>query len=327
MSSLVFVRDAQGRPLMPMSAAYARTLMKQGKAQIWPHPAVSVIQLTRVVAEPTLRPVLVGVAMSRHMADVVIVIDQQRGPPSTIHVVVDLRFPSLGWAKRQDQWLPERRRRPFTHDGAVSRPADCVRILMAVLRAFHTFIPISHFILLPSARRTALTPPHAWWIEHRLAARVRHLSDTIAIVHHHTQPSGEAPRTLTGHVIDRIIWAPRESPDLIAYMSIHQWRLLEHAYHDHRWRARQSPAVIGTPVEPHFRSLGHVCTIGQQRRTMTGVVRALDPPDHLVLAIPVQVNDQNIVWQRTRVPITSSFHVWPSTPIWLLPLTRAYDRG
>lgn len=52
MSSLVFVRDAQGRPLMPMSAAYARTLIHQGKARVWSHPAVSVIQLTRAVATP-----------------------------------------------------------------------------------------------------------------------------------------------------------------------------------------------------------------------------------------------------------------------------------
>lgn len=327
MSSLVFVRDAQGRPLMPMSAAYARTLIKQGKAQIWPHPAVSVIQLTRVVAEPTLRPVLVGVAMSRHLADVVIVIDQQRGPPSTIHVVVDLRFPPLRWDKRQDQGLSQRRRLPFTHDGALSRPADCVRRLMMVLRTFHTLIPISHFILLPSARKTALTPPHAWWVEHRLAAGVRRLSDTVTVVHHHTHLSGEAPRTLTGHMIDRIIWAPRESPDLIACVPMQQWKLSEHAYHDHRWRALRSPVVVSTLLEPYLRSLGHVCTIRQQRRILTGVIHALKPPDQLMLAVPVRMDDQGIRWQSIPVRSMSSLDVWPATPICLLPLAREANGG
>jgi hypothetical protein len=46
-----------------------------------------------------------------------------------------------------------------------------------------------------------------------------------------------------------------------------------------------------------------------------------------VLQVPIQVDDQGIVWQHARVPITPSLQVWPSTPIWLLPLTKEYDGG
>src|SRR5689334_3096681 len=113
MSSLVFVRDAQGRPLMPMSAAYARTLIHQGKAHVWSHPAVSVIQLTRTVATPMLRPVLVGIALSRYIADLVIVVEQMRGSPSTIHIAVDLQFPPPLRRGQQNRWGSRQRCIPF----------------------------------------------------------------------------------------------------------------------------------------------------------------------------------------------------------------------
>lgn len=327
MSSLVFVRDAQGRPLMPMSAAYARTLMKQGKAQVWPHPAFSVIQLTRTVATPILRPVLVGLALSTRIADLVIVIDQLRSAPSTIQISVDLRFPPLRWGAYQGQWQPRRRRIPFTQAGSLPRPADHVSVLKAVLRAFHTIIPISHLVFLPSARRTALTPPHAWWSEHRLTAGVRQFSDTITIVHQHTHLSGEAPRALTHHLIERTIWAAREAPQLVACVPDQQGRLSRQAHPYYRWQERGSPGVIHTLVEPHLRSFGQLCTVRHQGRTLSGAVRAIEPPDQLVLAIPVQVDDQGVQWQSIRVRSTSSLHVWPSTPIWLLPLARQASGG
>lgn len=86
--------------------------------------------------------------------------------------------------------------------------------------------------------------------------------------------------------------------------------------------------MIGTLVESYLRSLGQLCTIRHQRQTLTGVVRALDPPNQLVLAVPVQVDDyQGVQWQSIRVRSTSSRHVWPSTPIWLLPLDRQASGG
>lgn len=327
MSSLVFVRDAQGYPLMPMSAAYARTLVRQGKAQVWPHPAFSVIQLTRVVAAPVLRPVLVGLALSTRMADLVIVVDQQRGPPSTIQVVVDLRFPPPLKDRQSGRWEPRRRRIPFVQAGSMPRPADQVRILLAVVRACRAVIPISHVVLLPSARRTALTPPHAWWIEHRLAACVRRLTSTITVVHHHTHLSGEAPWALTGQLIERTAWAAREIPHFVACVPMGGF-FPGQPSHQHRRRGEhRTQPELGALLEPYLRSRGHLCTIRQQRRTITGVLHALEPPDQLVLRIPIRVADQGIQWQLTHIPITPSLQMWPSTPIWLLPLTREYDGG
>src|SRR5689334_21533487 len=75
MSSPVFVRDAQGTPLMPTSAAYARRLIEGGKARWVPHHAFSVLQLTQAVAQPTLRPVVVGVIVHLHTAELLLLAD------------------------------------------------------------------------------------------------------------------------------------------------------------------------------------------------------------------------------------------------------------
>lgn len=325
MSGLIFVLDAEGRPLMLMSAAYARTLIKQGKAQVWPNPAFSVIQLTRVVEMPILRPVLVGISLTSTIADLVITVDQQRSRPSTIHIVVD--FQSLPLLRRMhpNRLVPHRRSIPFIQIGSLPQPADHVRMLMAVLRACHDVIPISHLVLLPSARRTALTPPHAWWIEHRLAERAGRLSRPIKIVHQHTRLSGESPRTLTRHLIEQMIWAAREFPQLVACAPTQHAGLHICAHQYHRWKKRPRPMLEGF-LDSHLNSIGRLCTVRHQRRTITGIVRALEPPDQLVLQVPVQVDDyQGVQWRSIYVRITPSLHVWPSTSIWLLPIARKSD--
>jgi len=91
MSSPVFVRDAQGTPLMPTSAAYARRLIEGGKARWVPHHAFSVLQLTQAVAQPTLRPVVVGVIVHLHTAELLLLADGEHSSFPLLHVVVDLR--------------------------------------------------------------------------------------------------------------------------------------------------------------------------------------------------------------------------------------------
>ncbi len=57
MSGPVFVIDVQGQPLMPIAEAHARKLLSSGKARRWPHPTLTILQLTRTVEMPNLRPV------------------------------------------------------------------------------------------------------------------------------------------------------------------------------------------------------------------------------------------------------------------------------
>jgi hypothetical protein len=75
---------------MPMAAAYARTLIRQGKAQLQSHPALPVLALSRVVEAPTLRPVLLGLSVYPSVATAYI-FTEAYGMVPLLAVVIDLR--------------------------------------------------------------------------------------------------------------------------------------------------------------------------------------------------------------------------------------------
>jgi hypothetical protein len=192
-------------------------------------------------------------------------------------------------------------------------------MVIEVLRMCHAVIPISHFVLLPSARTTALTPPHAWWIEHRVAAGVRCLDGSISVVHSHTKFSGEAPYWLLRPLDEQMFWAVRQVPQLVATTKRPD---PEPRFSTHRrWERQAHPARYFIHDQSVY-TVDRLYTTRHHRRMVTGMLQALDPPDHLILRVPTQVVDQGVQWQTIHVPITSPFHPWPSTPVLLLPVVR-----
>jgi hypothetical protein len=117
MSGLILVRDAQGTPLMPMSAAYARRLLQSGKAQWVPHHAFAVIQLTQVIQQPVLRPILVGIRQHLYTAELFVLAEGEREAFPLLRIVVDLRT-DIPWrmrrraAHRRRRKLRQRHRAP-----------------------------------------------------------------------------------------------------------------------------------------------------------------------------------------------------------------------
>lgn len=91
MSGPIFVLDAEGRPLMPMSPAHARYLLKKKKAQRVYHHAFTVIQLTRAVPNPQLRPVFAAIVIHRATAQMWLMTDASQGPILLLALTIDLR--------------------------------------------------------------------------------------------------------------------------------------------------------------------------------------------------------------------------------------------
>ncbi|NJN66679.1 MAG: hypothetical protein HC884_08130 [Chloroflexaceae bacterium] len=87
MSNAVFVQDAAGRPLMPTAPAYARTLVRAGKAAFVSHPALPILQLTHPVAAPVLHPVLVGIRLHDPLASL-LVFTERTGLVVLLHLAV-----------------------------------------------------------------------------------------------------------------------------------------------------------------------------------------------------------------------------------------------
>ena len=74
MSSLVFVRDAAGIPLMPTSAAHARILLQRGKAQRIPHQSFTLLQLTYAIPTPIVRPIIFDISFVLPIVMVTIIV-------------------------------------------------------------------------------------------------------------------------------------------------------------------------------------------------------------------------------------------------------------
>jgi|APCry1669189070_1035195.scaffolds.fasta_scaffold00010_10 5-methylcytosine-specific restriction endonuclease McrA len=90
MSGPVFVIDAGGTPLMPMSSAYARKLLREGKAQRLAHSAFTVIQLSRRVEQPKLRPVVAALRLHLRTAELFLLTEDQQTVRPFLRVIIDL---------------------------------------------------------------------------------------------------------------------------------------------------------------------------------------------------------------------------------------------
>jgi hypothetical protein len=75
---------------MPMASAYARTLIRQGKAHLQSHPALPMLALSRIVEAPTLRPVVLGLSVYPSVATAYI-FTEPYGVSPLLAVVIDLR--------------------------------------------------------------------------------------------------------------------------------------------------------------------------------------------------------------------------------------------
>jgi 5-methylcytosine-specific restriction endonuclease McrA len=115
MSGPVLVLDAEGIPLMPMSAAHARRLLKHGKATRIHHHVFTVIKLAKPIPQPALRPILIGIAIHRTTAELWIVAEGVRKPIPLLALLIDLRTDLTHRLRRRAAHRRRRRARQRYH--------------------------------------------------------------------------------------------------------------------------------------------------------------------------------------------------------------------
>lgn len=108
MSGPVFVLDAHGQPLMPMSPAYARKLVRQGKARFQPHYAFTVLQLEQAVMQPQLYPVVLAFRLHHRTAELFLFATNARAVFPLLRLIVDLK---TDLSRRMRRRAGHRRRR------------------------------------------------------------------------------------------------------------------------------------------------------------------------------------------------------------------------
>jgi hypothetical protein len=135
----VYVWDAQERPLLPTSPAYARVLLRTEKAQRVPHPALQIIQLSQPIVHPASPPVVLAVELRGAIAELLLVMERA-GQPIVLHrLLLDLKV-----------------------SAALSQePVDTATMLDGVWRGLGHLLPITHLVVFRVAGRSVTLAPEA----------------------------------------------------------------------------------------------------------------------------------------------------------------------
>lgn len=317
MPSLDFVCDAQGRPLMPMSAAYARTLLQQAKAHLRPHPAFTIVELTKVVAAPTLRPVVVSFTLHGTTANLEVVIDQARTSPTSFSIVAELPIYLRPLSSRRRRWQPRKTRAErIVHAIAMSPLRYIARTLSSVVDLLQQFIPISHWFLLPPQTQSVLPT-----LAHR---RMRRLLKAEFVSFHEQHPIHEIVISSTdgmtplAQTFQKFLMHSIYQPP-IAIACINRAR-------QPRNRFIQLPNIHRRgslpPMQVYLQNVGKVCTVKSEGRTFTGIVSSVRSGDRMVVQVPIVSHDEQVQWRFITISSQTPIHIWPSSKVMLLPLRR-----
>jgi len=84
---------------------------------------------------------------------------------------------------------------------------------------------------------------------------------------------------------------------------------------------RHQPHLVELPLD-QLTYGGRLVTIRQAGSRTTGIIQGLGQLDQLMLWVPKDVQDQGIQWEAVPIPNPDILHVWPPSPILMMPLAQ-----
>jgi hypothetical protein len=285
MSGSVCVWDSQRRPLLPTSAAYARTLVQQNKAVLLPHPAVSILQLSHAVSEPVLRPVLLGIALHSTTATVLI-FTEALGTTPLLSLTLDLH-------------------------GITGAAPQAVALTM-LARTLSTLLPISQGALVSRSTVTD-DPAHAAAIHTTMNTLEACLPYSVPLLSHRTPRIAHDPLL---HAFQQQMDDGHDDTTHLAAVYLPRYQPEQHI------SAEVSRAVrLGSNDHTGLRP-GMIVQIRQQQRTRTGLVQTVEPDNVVQVRVPTMATMAGVVWTDIRVSPPLRGWRWEPHPVALLPVAH-----
>lgn len=206
MAGLVFVRDAEGTPLMPMAPAYARRLVREGKAIRIAHHAFMIIQLTNTISTPVLQHITLLVTVHLHTAELMLLSRTQKGELPLLGLIADLRT-DLNWRLRRRAGHRRRRRQRQRYHAAkrqgqafaLRRPSRAKSRFQGKLRGIRTDQKVRRPFHIPHTIRWRTQAIERVINALRLLAPISHVKITappLTYLQSHTPKSSSAIRDL-----------------------------------------------------------------------------------------------------------------------------------
>lgn len=285
----IFVIDANQRPLLPTTPAYARVLLRDGKAQRIPHPALPIIQLSHAIDAPQMPPVLVGIMVHEKTASL-FVFTAQAGSDPLLNLTLDL-------------------------SGSVTAAHRAVA-LTAVTRVLGLLLPISQGALLTHIPVTN-DAAHAAAIHTIMTTLEACLRYPITLLSFDTPDMAEYP--LLGAFQQQIGIRHDNHIDIAAaYMP--QYETEPHP------PVALPQAVLLAETDHATLTAGMAVQVRQDEEVIIGVVQAGDHDD-IGVQVPSRATAAGVVWADRRVSPPLQGWLWEAQPIALLPVAqRKSDR-
>jgi hypothetical protein len=283
------VIDANQRPLLPTTPAYARVLLRDGKAQRIPHPALAIIQLSHAIDAPQMPPVLVGIRVHEKTASL-FVFTAQAGSEPLLNLTLDL-------------------------SGSVTAAHRAVA-LTAVTRVLGLLLPISQGALLTHLPVTN-DAAHAAAIHTIMTTLEACLRYPITLLSFDTPRIAEYP--LLG-AFQQQIGIRHDACTDIAAMYMPQYETEPHP-------PVTFPRAVRLAETDHATlTAGMAVQVRQDEEVITGVVQAGDHDD-IWVQVPNKATAAGVVWADMRVLPPLRGWLWEAQPITLLPVAqRKSDR-
>jgi RRXRR protein len=298
-SGPVFVLDALAQPLMPLAEAHARKLLRSGKAHRLPHPTLTIIQLTRTVQQPVLRPVLLGVAIHHTTAELLLLAAGPNAAFPLLYVIVDLPQRKPFWRRRV---VHRRQRMPWPARWQHSRRPAWRKFLAigAVISCLWDVLPLSHIALIRTPTMRATHPDIQRRVLRYLTAGGMQVATTTL--------EQAAPPTFPQDLF-ALLRAFAANP--AGYAPAMVACAIEPPKHATRLTRWLDDADAGAPCS----GIGVVTT-----PPLIGIIDCESTDDERVLQVSVAADAAGVIWRYVAVAPQASLQRWPLAPVVLLPL-------
>jgi hypothetical protein len=279
------VIDANQRPLLPTTPAYARVLLRDGKAQRIPHPALAIIQLSHAIDAPQMPPVLVGIMVHEKTASL-FVFTAQAGSEPLLNLILDL-------------------------SGSVTAAHRAVA-LTAMTRVLGLLLPISQGALLTHLPVTN-DAAHAATIHTIMTTLEACLRYPITLLSHDATPMARHP--LLNAFLGQMGIGRDEHTDIAAaYMPQYQTEQQPSVVLPQAVRLRDN--------DHHALRPGMVVQAHQQAGTVMGIIQAVAQDGAVQVRVPTRARTTRVSWSDRRVLPPLQGWLWEAQPVALLPVVR-----
>jgi hypothetical protein len=281
-----FVIDANKRPLLPSTPAYARVLLRDGKAQRIPHPALAIIQLSHAIDAPQMPSVLIGFVVHAQTASLGIFTETFDTTP-LLSLTLDL--------------------------SGITTASHRAVALTALARTLGTLLPISQGALLtqqPVPDDTA----HAAAIHTTMTTLEACLRYPITLLSRNT------PRMADNPLLGAFQQQMRQGYDtptclVAAYLPCHQPEAQQPS-------GALSEAVRLAETDPVGLLPGMIVQTRQQHGTVTGLVQAVEPDGLVQMRVPTSASITGVTWADMQVWPPLHGWQWAAQHVVVLPVTH-----